>query len=414
VVVFAHVPPPHHGQSYAVQLLIEQLRKPAESSLRPIRVYHVDARLSDDIDAIGRFQPLKILRLFRYCFAAIGHRIRNQARILYYIPAAPMRSAVYRDWIVMILCRPFFHRVVFHWEAAGLAEWLARAAKPWERALTLRLLAPHDASVILAEHGRTDAECLRAREVWVVPNGIPDPCPDCESRVAPARRRRLATLQKAVRPCPTQTQDPIAPPFQLYRAVYLSLCVPEKGLFDALDAVALANAQLKEINARARVHLTVAGRFWREEDRVRFDKRCRSDDLLLVPISESQEASSAIHYAGFLGTAEKARLLESADVFLFPSYYSAESFGLAVAEAMAFGVPVIATRWRHLPELFPTEYPFLVEPRSPAEIADALIRVLQHENPSRQLRERFLRHYTVASYGRGLREAILGRVTESR
>ena len=67
LLVFAHTPPPHHGQSYMVQLLIEALggdrRRRAKKSSQIsgatkgevpiIECYHVDCRLSDDLQDVG-------------------------------------------------------------------------------------------------------------------------------------------------------------------------------------------------------------------------------------------------------------------------------------------------------------------------------------------------------------------------
>ena len=44
-------------------------------------------------------------------------------------PAPGKHSALYRDWLVMLLCRPFFKRLVLHWHAAGLAKWLETAVQ---------------------------------------------------------------------------------------------------------------------------------------------------------------------------------------------------------------------------------------------------------------------------------------------
>ena len=52
LLVFAHTPPPHHGQSYMVQLMLQGFggdarRRPANAgSPRGIDCYHVNARFS--------------------------------------------------------------------------------------------------------------------------------------------------------------------------------------------------------------------------------------------------------------------------------------------------------------------------------------------------------------------------------
>jgi len=54
ILVFAHVPPPHHGQSVMVQVLLEGL-----SADPRFEVHHVGARVSDDTEDVGSFRPRK-------------------------------------------------------------------------------------------------------------------------------------------------------------------------------------------------------------------------------------------------------------------------------------------------------------------------------------------------------------------
>jgi len=76
---------------------------------------------------------------------------------------------------------------------------------------------------------------------------------------------------------------------------------------------------------------------------------------------------------GFVDDRTRADLLAGAAVFAYPSKY--EGFGLAPLEAMAAGVPVVATRAGALPEVLADGARY-VEPGDAQDLADALHAVL--------------------------------------
>ena len=78
----------------------------------------------------------------------------------------------------------------------------------------------------------------------------------------------------------------------------------------------------------------------------------------------------------FAGPApETAHLYRAADLFVQPSHF--EAFGLSAIEAMASGVPVLASNVGGLRDfLVDNDNALLFEPRTPPSIADALTRAL--------------------------------------
>src|SRR5882757_4295543 len=103
LLIFAHTPPPHHGQSYMVQLMLagfggdRRKRKgeaAAEGQKYGIECYHVNARLSKKLEDIGDLRIGKFLLLLGYCLQAIWCRFRFGVTTMYYIPAPGKPSAL--------------------------------------------------------------------------------------------------------------------------------------------------------------------------------------------------------------------------------------------------------------------------------------------------------------------------------
>ena len=108
LLVFAHTPPPHHGQSYMVKLMLEGFGgdvRTGGSALEPhgIACYHINCQVSTGMEDIGTMRFGKPFLLFRYCLEAIWCRFRHGVSSFYYIPAPGKRAAIYRDWMVLLL-----------------------------------------------------------------------------------------------------------------------------------------------------------------------------------------------------------------------------------------------------------------------------------------------------------------------
>jgi glycosyltransferase involved in cell wall biosynthesis len=372
LLVFAHTPPPVHGQSLMVQTLVAGLGVAAPE----IRVFHVNARLSNDAADIGRRRPGKVLSLVRVIAQAWSLRLRHGPMSFYYVPAPAKRGAFYRDLLVMLLCRPFFAGVILHWHAVGLGEWLHHTAAPWERWLAQRLLGGVDLAVVLDPALADDARVLRPQRITVVANGLDVP-------EYPLQRRR--------------NEDP--PPVRT-EVLFLGLCSEEKGLFDTVEAV----AQIHQ-HAPGSVRLTVAGAFPDREQQQRLKARMAA----LGP--------DVLRHVGFASGEQKHALLSAADVFCFPTKYSHEGQPLSLIEALAYDLPIVTTRWRAIPGMLPvmwagcphpaadvnagsghpahrTHHVELVEPNAPAQIAEAISRIRRGPGPNGSLHAHYLAHFT--------------------
>ena len=80
-----------------------------------------------------------------------------------------------------------------------------------------------------------------------------------------------------------------------------------------------------------------------------------------------------VRFLGVLRDREKFERFAACDVFCFPSYFEAESFGLVLVEAMQFGKPLVSTRWRGIPSVVEDGVNgYLVEVQDPRSVANRL------------------------------------------
>lgn len=98
---------------------------------------------------------------------------------------------------------------------------------------------------------------------------------------------------------------------------------------------------------------------------------------------------------GFVTGEAKAALLRSADLFVLPSYY--ENFGIAVAEAMAAGIPVVISDQVHIwPEIEQAEAGW-ISPCQVSALTEQLRSALQSA-PERQRRGNNARNHALQHY----------------
>lgn len=353
-------------------------------STLPIQCYHVDARFATDMKDIGTFRIGKAFRLLRYVAEALWCRFRYGADVLFYVPAMPQKATLLRDILILFTIRPFFRKIIFFWHAAGLGEWLeAGAVGRTIGGLGFRALRNADLSLSPAAFNLPDLRKFSPKRSFAVPCGIPDPCPEFDSAVLPIRLRQLAARRDQPTP-----KHPIA-------ILYMALCFEEKGLLDTLKALHLLNRGEGPLASPYRFSLTVGGKFLNAAEENKFW-------TLIKELRIEQDVT----YAGFLAGEEKKRLLTNSDLFCFPTFFAGESFGIVIAEAMAFGLPIVTTRWRTIPEFFSADYPGLADIKRPDQLATSILAMLQLD-VSREFRRQFVENFTIDRHLRNLQEAFL-------
>ena len=370
VLVVGQVPPPMNGQS----LMIREFLNGTYDGLHLI---HVPMAFSRSTAEIGAFGFRKLLHLL----GVLGHiwqqRLSMGAQVLYFPPAGANLNPVLRDLVLLIPTRWLFKHTVFHFHAAGLSNIYERLPGPLRLLFRWAYDRP-DLAIFTTSATSAEAAFLHARSVAIVPCGAPDPF--------------AATALSIEQP----SREPMVP-----RILFAGILCESKGISVLLEAALILRDKGQQCE------FTCIGAFQEEA----FERQVQT-------FLDLHNLAASVVFPGVLTGEAKCGAFQVADIFCFPSYYPAESFGVVLIEAMSYSLPIIATDWQGIPEVLGAENSGLLVPvKDPLALAKQLQSLLQsqelREEVGNRNRKRFLGHYTLEAYHRNLERSLLALATTS-
>lgn len=164
---------------------------------------------------------------------------------------------------------------------------------------------------------------------------------------------------------------PDMPPFQLFALAHLTA---EKGMDTLIKAMQLLQQQ-PDCSCRLRIG-------GEGKERKRLEQMTRDAGL-----------TSFIHFTGRLTQEEVRKEMQQAHAFVHPSRM--ESFGIVLLEAMACGLPVIATRSGGPEQIIKAELGLLCERDNAQALADCIIHLMSHYQAyhAANIRAHIINHY---------------------
>jgi glycosyltransferase involved in cell wall biosynthesis len=112
-------------------------------------------------------------------------------------------------------------------------------------------------------------------------------------------------------------------------------------------------------------------------------------------------ASEGVQALGRIERGRLVRVFQAARVFVYPSFY--EGFGFPAAEALACGVPVVASNAASLPEVVGNAG-FLADPGDAGALAGRIKTVLDHPGREPEMRARAVKRAGLFRWDRAARE----------
>jgi glycosyltransferase involved in cell wall biosynthesis len=332
ILIVGQTPPPYVGQAVMIEYLVK-------ANFKNIDIYHVRMNFSQGIKDLGKFQIRKIFHLFQIILRIYYYRLFKGVNILYYPPSGPT-SAVYRDIAILFFTRFLFRKTIFHFHASGLSQHLKKKSKLFRFTFKQSFMYP-DICIHLSESCPQEGVALHAKKCIIVPNGLPDTAKVPNSM----DEKNCLTL------------------------LFIGVLGDSKGEMELLKAVAILEQQQIEVNVK------IAGEFKRQEYKDNFFSFIVSNHL-----------HNNVEYLGVITGDAKIFHFRNSDIFCFPSYFHSESFPLVLIEAMSFGLPIITTKWRGIPDMVEDGYNgFLVDIKSPEQLAEKIVTLKNDHNLRKQM-----------------------------
>ncbi len=307
-----------------------------------IQLYLARMGFAKNMEDLGKISFRKLLVLIKVVLLIYYYRIFFNVRILYFPPSGHTKS-IYRDMAILLPTKWLFKSVIFHFHASGLSENY-RDASSLKRWLLNKCFGRPDLCIRLSKFCPDEGAFLGARINCIVPNGVPDECGKDFKR--------------------NRTHDG-------FNILFAGLLNGTKGELDVIAAV----QKLKQRGYD--VKLSVAGQF----SDPAYESKFRETIMKLG-------LEDCVKYLGLVKGEARLDAYRKADCFCFPSFFSSEAFPLVLIEAMSFSLPIVASRWRGIPDMVEDGVNgYLVEPKNCDEIAEKLALLIDDLELAKRLGE---------------------------
>lgn len=358
------LPPPVHG-SGMVSKYIQECKELNEAATCDF----VNLSTSRSIDEIGKKSIKKYIRFFGAYFITLWKLLTHRYSLCY-LAITCHGAGFLKDAPFVLLCKLFGRKIVIHQHNKGMSKCVERAPYKW----LLPAVYRGTTVILLSWYLYPDIEkVVKKEQVVICPNGIPE----------------IFTEE------PHFTRNNPVP-----RLLFLSNLIESKGVYVLLDACKI----LKEKGYKFCCNFV--GGESKQITKEIFEKEV-----------EKRGLGEAVIYQGPQYGREKEAYFESADIFVFPTYYNNECFPLVLLEAMQYKLPIVTTNEGGIPDVVQTGVNGIVCKRKDAVSLSAAIEELltdkeKHTTLGNKGYERYKASYTLRCFENNITEILLSQISK--
>lgn len=289
---------------------------------------------------LGRLSPASILTTL--C-TLVQYAQRVPRSEIVYIALASTRAGFLRDASMIWSAAALRRTVILHVHGGGFRDFHDSQPRILQFGIAHTLTRTHKI-ITLSERLRTQFDFLpdwRSRTT-AVPYGLPP--------------------ELAPEPGPSKAVDSSSP----VHILYLSNMIPSKGYQEVLEACRLLRHR-GDIDFQCHFY----GAF-RNLGVYADDSEAYCEEKRFVDAISEAGLSERVHYHGTVEGSEKIRALRGAHLFVLPTTYPWEAQPISVIEAMAYGLPVVATPHRGIVDMVSDAVNGILVDPDPAAIERAI------------------------------------------
>lgn len=322
VLVLGPLPPPYEGVAVMTQNILQ-----ASQWLDRWQLLHFNLRKPGGLTSKGALNFGNLFYSFAALFGLVGELLRRRPAIVH-AALAQNRFGFLRDAALVLIVKAFRKRVLLHAFGGSFNEFSSSQGPVVRRVIVATLRLADRVAVVSPGLGAQFDGLVDSARIVAIPNAID-----------------------------TEFDPPQGDPHDGVNVLYLGKISVAKGAVD----FARAACALKTATPALKVRFRLVGSLLEREWNISFIDNPHGVTVQIRRALERPGCRDAIELGGEAAGDSKWRELANADIFVIPSY--SEGLPLTLLEAMAAGLPVIATSVGAVPHLLPgAQQPFIVSP----------------------------------------------------